>query len=373
MKKRVLITGGAGFIGSHLADELIRRGHRVRIVDSLVPEVHGRAGIRPPYLSPAAELIVGDVRDMETMALSLQDVDCIFHFAARVGVGQSMYRISEYVGVNDLGTAMLMDLMVKLPVKRLIVASSRDVYGEGLYRSREGQLRDDVVRDFGRLREGQWDPVDASGAPLEPLPTPESKRPSLTSVYALSKFQQEQLCLVLGEAYHVPVVALRFFDVYGPRQSLSNPHAGVVAIFASRLLNGCRPLLFEDGEQQRDFLEVRDAVAACIAAMERPEAVGGVFNIGSGRGHTLREMATQLARVMRSPNLTPELSGKVRLGDVRHCVADVERARRVLGWEPRIGLEEGLDALAPLLRTQSAHDHVMEARAELARRGLTVG
>src|SRR5512147_1933678 len=261
---QMLITGGAGFIGSHLADALLARGHRVRALDNLAEQVHGAGQPRPAYLDPAVELIVGDVRDPAAVRRALNGVDAVFHLAAAVGVGQSMYEIAHYTDVNNRGTAVLLEALIDRPVQRLVVASSMSLYGEGLYRDADERLVSGAERPLAHLRAAQWEPMDAAGRPLTPVPTPETKPPSLASVYALSKFDQERLCLMIGRAYDIPTVALRFFNVFGPRQALSNPYTGVLAIFAARLLNDHRPAVFEDGRQRRDFVSVRDVARACV-------------------------------------------------------------------------------------------------------------
>lgn len=370
--KHILITGGAGFIGSHLADQLMERGHRVRVLDCLLPQVHGEGQRRPAYLHPEVELQVGDVRDPEAVRQALEGIDSVYHFAAAVGVGQSMYEIVHYTSVNNMGTAVLLEALMKRPVKRLVVASSMSVYGEGLFRTTDGRLVPGTDRSREQLQASQWELLDARGGPLSPVPTPETKPPALSSVYALSKYDQERLCLVFGKAYNLPTVALRFFNVYGPRQALSNPYTGVLAIFASRLLNDKAPLIFEDGYQQRDFVSVHDIARACRLALEVPEAAGGVFNIGSGQAVTVREVAAHVAEVMGKPHLRPEVAGRYRVGDVRHCFADISLAREVLGYEPQVFFHQGVSELAEWLEGQVATDRVDEACAGLERRGLTV-
>lgn len=372
MKASVLITGGAGFIGSHLADELLRSGHSVRALDSLSAQVHGNAPTRPDYLDPDVELIVGDVRDRETVRTALVGMDAVFHFAAAVGVGQSMYQIEHYTSVNTVGTAVLLESINESPVERLIVASSMSIYGEGLYRDAAGRPAPAGERSIDQLRAGQWELRDPSGVPLMPAPTPETKEPSLASIYALSKYDQERLCLIFGRAYGIPTVALRFFNVYGPRQALSNPYTGVLAIFASRLLNGNPPLIFEDGRQRRDFVSVHDVARACRLALESPDAVGRVLNVGSGQSHTIREIAEKAAQVFGKQHIEAEITGEYRMGDIRHCIADITLARQLLGYEPRMGLDQGLDDLGEWLAAQIARDDVEAARAELVERGLTV-
>jgi dTDP-L-rhamnose 4-epimerase len=373
MGQHVLITGGAGFIGSHLADALLARGDRVRALDNLSPQVHGPDGRRPTYLDPEVELVVGDVRDRSAVRRALDGVDAVVHLAAAVGVGQSMYEIAHYTDVNNLGTAVLLEALIERPVERLVVASSMSIYGEGLYRDADGTIREGVERSLEQLKAGAWEVRSADGALLEPLPTPETKAPCLASVYALSKYDQERLCLMVGRAYDIPTVALRFFNVYGTRQALSNPYTGVLAIFASRLLNGRAPTIFEDGLQQRDFVSVYDVARACRLALERPAVSDMALNIGSGRHSTVREIAERLGDVMGTPFLEPDITGKYRVGDIRHCYADITRARDVLGYEPGVAFDEGLGELAEWLEGQVAHDRVDEASAELAARGLTVG
>jgi dTDP-L-rhamnose 4-epimerase len=283
-----------------------------------------------------------------------------------------MYELAEYTGTNTLGTAVLLQALLDHPVERLVVASSMSVYGEGLFVGSNGKTAMGLERTREQMQAGQWEVLDTDGQKLMPVPTTEAKPPALTSVYALSKYDQERLCLLTGKAYGIPTVALRFFNVYGPRQALSNPYTGVLAIFSSRLLNGNAPLIFEDGLQQRDFVSVHDVARACRLALEVPEAIGGVFNIGSGQAITVREVAAAIAEVMGKPNLRPELTGKYRVGDVRHCFADISLARKVLGYEPQVSFHQGLSELAEWLKGQVATDRVDEARAELERRGLTV-
>ena len=374
MIKNVLITGGAGFIGSHLADELLAHGYRVRVLDNLLPQVHGFRGHRPEYLAPEVELLEGDVRELGAVEKALENVDAVFHLAAAVGVGQSMYEISHYTSVNNLGTAVLLEALSRTPVEKLIVASSMSIYGEGAYRVPGG----DVVHPSGRppeqLQRNEWEVRDSDGTLLEPIPTPETKPPVATSVYALSKYDQERLCLIVGGAYRIPTVALRFFNVYGPRQALSNPYTGVLAIFSSRCLNGEPPLIFEDGRQRRDFVNVADVARACRLALEVPEATGEVFNVGSGQPITILEVAAEIADVLGCPDISPEIANQHRVGDIRHCFADISKAARVLGYEPRVSFREGVVELAEWLEKQRglALDSTRQAKEELQKRGLVV-
>jgi dTDP-L-rhamnose 4-epimerase len=372
MQKKILITGGAGFIGSHLADELLDHGYHVIVLDNLSEQVHGHNCKRPAYLNPNVELIVGDVRDPLKVRQALKGVNAVYHYAAMVGVGQSMYEIKEYTDVNNVGTAVLLEELIKHPVEKLVVASSMSIYGEGLYKDGEGTIQPAVERSLDQLRNGEWEVYDTKGSKLSPFPTPETKTPCLSSVYALSKYDQERLCLMIGKAYKIPTVALRFFNVFGTRQALSNPYTGVLAIFASRLLNNNSPLIFEDGQQKRDFVHVTDIAHASRLAMESPEAVNEVFNIGSGNSYTICEIAEKLARILRKGHITAEITGKYRVGDIRHCYADISKARSILGYQPQTTLEDGLFELAEWLEGQTAEDKVADASRELAERGLTV-
>lgn len=371
MSKRILITGGAGFIGSHLADELLREGYRVRVLDPLLPQVHGENAKRPAYLDPDVELLRGYVEDAELIHDALYGVDAVYHLAAKVGVGQSMYDINGYTTTNNAGTAVLLEALLKKPIERLVVASSMSIYGEGLYRDSNGALVPGPIRSIDQLKARDWEPRDSAGHPLTPVATPETKEPNLASVYALSKFDQERMCLLVGRAYGIPTVALRFFNVYGPRQSLSNPYTGVLAIFASQLLNDNAPVVFEDGHQRRDFVNVRDIARACRLALEAPKAADQVFNIGSGRNFTILEIAERLSRILNK-DIPPEIAQRYRVGDIRHCFADITRAREVLGYQPQVTFEDGLSELAEWLEGQIVESRFDDARNELAARGLTV-
>ncbi len=367
MSQRVLVTGGAGFIGCHVVACLLERGYAVRVLDSLIEQVHAPSTPRPAILAEV-DFVEGDVRDGALVREALAGIDQVIHLAAEVGVGQSMYAIDRYVSVNDGGTASLFQQLIDRPVERVITASSMSIYGEGLYRTADGALLQDVARPA--LRGAGWDPTGPGGAALVPVATPEWKQPNLASVYALTKYVQERLTLTVAPAYGMQGVALRLFNVYGPGQALSNPYTGVLAIFASRLLNGERPLVFEDGEQRRDFVHVRDVADAFVLALETPQAAGGVFNIGSGRDVTVNEVGVALALAMGVPDLLPEVMGKARTGDIRHCFGDIEQARRVLGFSPQRDFAASMGELVEWVRRQQAVDRVSEARAELEMRGL---
>ena len=373
MSKQVLITGGAGFVGSHLADGLLKAGHAVRVLDDLTPQVHEN-GTRPDYLSKDVELIVGDVRDPNRLRDVLQGVNVVYHFAATVGVGQSMYEISRYMSVNTQGTAELLQAMLdaKHMPEKLVVASSMSIYGEGRYaKPSTGEAVAPPVRPVSQLRAGEWEVRDAAGEVLTPLPTDEGKPSEINSVYALSKRDQEQLCLIYGRNYGLPVTALRFFNIYGTRQALSNPYTGVAAVFASRLLNGKAPMVFEDGEQMRDFVSVHDIVRANMLAMERPESDNQVINIGGGVPISIRRVAEILCKALGREDLVPLISNKYRAGDIRHCFADLTKAQHLLGYEPQVTHEDGFRALAEWLAEQKAEDKADTMLKELSAYGLT--
>jgi dTDP-L-rhamnose 4-epimerase len=327
--------------------------------------VHEGGG-RPGYLAADVELAVGDVRDADAVRRALDGVDAVVHLAARVGVGQSMYEIAEYTSANSLGTAVLLEALAASPVGKLVVASSMSVYGEGMYRTAAGEEAEPPPRQREQLERDEWEL-----AGLEPVPTPERKRLELASVYALTKYEQERACLVCGAAYGIPTVALRLFNTYGTRQSLSNPYTGVLAIFASRLLNDQRPRVFEDGLQQRDFVSVHDVVDAFALALEHDGGDGRALNVGSGSSVTVRSLALQLAAIV-GKQIEPELTGEYRAGDIRHCFADITLARESLGFAPAVGLAEGMAELAAWLEGQVAVDRVEAAAAELKERGLSI-
>lgn len=367
----ILVTGGAGFIGSHLVDALVAAGHRVRVLDNLDPQVHGPGATRPAHLHPKAELIVGDVRDRGAVARALDGVEVVFHEAAAVGVGQSMYQIEHYVSVNAVGAAVLLEGIVerRAQLRKVVVASSMSLYGEGLYQAPDGRLVHPPLRSEADLAARRFELLE-NGKELAPLGTPEEKPLQPTSIYAITKRDHEEMFLAVGAAYGIPVAALRYFNVYGPRQALSNPYTGVVAIFSSRLLNRRPPLVYEDGRQTRDFVHVSDIVQANLLALEKSAADGRVYNVGTGRATSVLEVAETLSELLDYGD-PPEVLGKYRAGDIRHCVADISRIQRELGYRPKVAFGDGLRELLAWLRTQAPEDHVDGARAELEARGLT--
>lgn len=366
----MLVTGGAGFIGSHIVELLLDRGYPVRVYDKLVEQVHEGGG--PRYLPDEAEFLHGDMRDADALRQALKGVGAIFHDAAEVGVGQSMYEIVRYVDANTGGTAVLLELLANEPheVEKIVVASSMSIYGEGAYSCpRDGEVYP-RLRAEEQLARHDWSVLcPECGEPVEPAPTKEGKALFPTSIYAISKMDQELMCLAVGQAYGLAVTALRYFNVYGPRQALSNPYTGVAAIFSGRLLNGRAPLVFEDGDQRRDFIHVSDIARANILALEFPDANGQVLNIGTGTPVSVLDVARALAREL-DVDLEPEFPGQYRAGDIRHCYADVSRAREVLGFEAGTGFTDGIPELVDWVRQQGAVDRVDSAREELLQRGL---
>jgi dTDP-L-rhamnose 4-epimerase len=374
MGESVLVTGGAGFIGSHLVDALLARGHRVRVYDSLEPQVHGDcrdSGRWPNYLTDGCERILGDVRDREALGESVQWADVIFHQAAAVGVGQSMYEIERYVDANTRGTATLLDILAneRHHVRKLVVASSMSIYGEGRYRCPECGEVSPELRSEHQLSMGDWEMhCPQCDRVLESLPTDERKPLNPTSIYAITKMDEEIMCLTTGRAYNIPTVALRYFNTYGPRQSLSNPYTGVAAIFSGRLLNGSPPVVFEDGLQSRDLTHVSDIVQANLLAMARDDMAYEAYNVGTGRALTILDIAESLIELLGSDQM-PELTRTARAGDIRHCYADISRIQ-ALGYQPQVRFEDGVADLVEWVRSQSPVDRFATARAELRERHL---
>lgn len=363
---KVLVTGGCGFIGRHVTHELIENGYEVHVLDSLIDQVHGE-GL--PELEAGIVVHRADVRDKEAVISALEGADGVIHLAAEVGVGQSMYEIARYVGANDLGTAVLLEALIERPAPRLIVASSMSVYGEGLYLLEDERRVGNARRNAAQIRNRQWDPTGPGGVTLQAAPTDEEKPVDLASIYALTKYSQERQTLIFGAAYGIDAVALRLFNVFGPGQALSNPYTGVLANFASRLANGVPPTIFEDGQQRRDFVHVRDVARAFRLALEKNQAAGHVINIGSGQAYAIAEVAKLLAEAM-GLDIQPEIMGKARSGDIRNCFADIGKARELLGFEPKFRLEDCVGEVAEWVRAAGAVDRGADMRAELEARGL---
>ena len=374
--ERVLVTGGAGFVGSHLADGLAADGHEVTLFDNLEPQVHGDLdGRRPAYLNPRHRLVVGDVRDMAALKRVLADADVVFHLAAMVGVGQSMYQVRRYTDANTLGMATLLEALVEgrgsLHVRKLLVASSMSLYGEGAYACPNHGRVAPRLRSSEQLAAGDWEVhCPTCSAVVMPLPTDEDKPLFPTSIYAITKRDHEEMALAFAHAYGVPAVALRFFNIYGSRQALSNPYTGVAAIFSGRILSGQPPLIFEDGLQQRDFVHVSDVVQACRLAMDSPAADNQALNVGTGQPVTVLDVAQALAQTLAWSG-EPRVTRQFRAGDIRHCFADIGRIRALLGYQPRYAFRHGVAELVRwVAEQQGVADRLSEATGELAAYGL---
>lgn len=375
MGYRVLITGGAGFIGSHTADALLSEGHYVRVFDNLDPQVHGKEQKIPEYLNKEVEFIKGDITHRDELKKAIEDIEIVFHEASVVGVGQSMYEVARYNNANILGTAILWDILINEPnkVEKVIIASSMSTYGEGEYECEECGIIHPPLRSIEQLLERAWElRCYNCGREVKPIPTREEKPLQPTSVYAMTKKYQEEMSLLLARSYKIPTVILRYFNVYGPRQALSNPYTGVVAIFPSRILNKQPPIIFEDGQQSRDFIHVSDIVCANLLAMKSKEANYEVFNVGTGQATTILKVADLLIKKLKSPTdeLSYKLVNKFREGDIRHCYADTSKIKKLLGFEAKVKLEDGLQELIEWASLQEAVDLVEKATYELEKRGL---
>jgi len=375
MSKKILVTGGAGFIGSHLVDRLVELGYKVRVFDNLEPQVHGDKQETPNYLNKECEFIKGDIRDREELKKALKGIEVIFHEAAMVGVAQSMYEINRYMEVNTLGTANLLDILAneRNNVEKIIVASSMSIYGEGKYSCKRCGTVFPKLRPLEQLKKRAWEMrCPTCKKSLVSLPTDEDKPLYPTSIYAISKRDQEEMCLSIGRAYKIPTVALRYFNVYGPRQALSNPYTGVAAIFSARIKNHHNPIIFEDGLQSRDFTYVTDIVQANILAMEKEEVNFEVFNVGTGRKLTILDIANILIKKLGKDELHPEIVSKYREGDIRHCYADISKIKEKLGYRPEVEFEDGISNLINWVREEEAIDRFEESRNQLERKGLTL-
>ena len=372
---RILVTGGAGFIGSHTVDALLSKGHEVRVYDNLDPQVHGArtSGFKlPDYFDARAEFIYGDVRDRQALKSALEGVEGIFHLAAAVGVSQSMYEVQKYVEANTLGAAVLLDLLVnhKHQVQKVVVASSMSIYGEGQYLCEQHGDVFPSLRSEGQLKARDWEMrCPYCSETVNPVPTSEAKPLFPTSIYAITKRDHEEMFLTIGRAYNIPTTALRYFNAYGPRQALSNPYTGVAAIFSSRFLNQKEPIVFEDGRQSRDFIHVSDIGQANLLAFEREAANYEVFNVGSGAQTSILDVAELLGKLL-APGINLQVVGQFRQGDIRHCFADISKIRDRLDFSPRVDLKDGIGELVDWVRNQEAEDLVESARAELIDKSL---
>lgn len=367
----ILVTGGAGFIGSFLVDKLVSLGHEVIIYDNLEPQVH--QGRKPKYLNKEAEFIKADICDKEKLDKALRSVDIVFHEAAMVGVGQSMYEVIKYTRVNELGTATLLDLIVNKHrdhIKKIIAAASMSEYGEGLYKCPKCKKVKPPLRNEKDLEKKIWEPKCPNcSLDLSAIPTPEETPLYCNSIYAINKRVQEDMVSTIGKAFGIPAVALRYFNVYGPRQSLSNPYTGVAAIFISRLKAGRMPIIFEDGLQSRDFISVHDIVSANIAVMESEEANNQIFNVGSGTRITILEIARTIAKLFGA-DMNFQITNSYRRGDIRHCFADITNIKRNLNWQPKVKFKDGMEELIAWSMKEKAKDHFDQASKILKEKGV---
>ena len=364
---RALVTGGAGLIGSHLVDLLVREGWRVRILDNIEPNTHKQG--KPAWINEQAEFLEGDLRDRPTITAALGGIDVVFHEAA---YGGYMPEIAKYVHVNSFGTAQLLEVIREenLPIKKVIVASSQAVYSEGAGSCPEHGLVFPAVRPVQQLRTGDWTvhcPI--CGVATATVPTPENAPVGGETVYGLTKLDQEKLVLLWGKQSGIPAVALRYSCTYGPRQSIFNPYTGVIAIFCTRLLNDLPPVLYEDGEQTRDFSFVEDIARANLLAAESDQLDGLPVNVGSGQGVPIREVAEQISEAL-GIRLPPEATGEFRPGEMRHLTSGTDRIRAA-GYEPRVSLAEGIGRYLEWIRGQTdVKDYFSEAAEILRSKGI---
>jgi dTDP-L-rhamnose 4-epimerase len=371
--RRVLVTGAAGFIGSWLTESLLQSGCAVNALDSLSPQIHGHvpAAAYPWLRHPSVTFKRGDIRDTALLDDMLRDCEVVVHLAAETGTGQSMYRIAHYYDVNVQATAALLESIGSRhrQVKKIILASSRSVYGEGAY-DVDGNITVPPPRSRAQLSAGRWDPIHADGSVLRLVATPEWVQPRPASIYAATKLACEQLAEVFAETYGTEVIALRLQNVYGERQSLENPYTGILSIFSKRMLQGLPVSIFEDGKESRDFVHVSDAVAAITRACDCNSEGFRAVNVGSGRPTSVLDLALSMRKFLRS-NSEVAVSGEFRCGDIRHCYADLTLARKLLGYEPAVSMEDGLQRFARWVSTQPmTADRSREAQLELNTRGL---
>ena len=374
MAKSILILGGAGFIGTHLVDKLLEKKFSITVYDNLEPQVHGQISDPPEYLASNIKFVKDDIRNKDALLEALKDVQIVIHLAAMVGVGQSMYSIDKYVDVNILGTARLLDLLVNEEhnVKKLIIASSMSTYGEGAYNCEDHEIVFPKLRSLEQLNDNNWEMrCPFCNKPVQSLPTNEEKPQDCTSIYALTKKEQEKMCLLVGETYGINTTALRLFNVYGSRQALSNPYTGVCAIFSSSLLNNNKPIIFEDGKQTRDFIHVDDICQAFLLSIEKEAARNEVFNVGTGVSTSIKDIAETLAKYI-NPSIKPIITNQFRPGDIRHCYSDISKISSKIGFKPRFTFDEGMKELVKWVKSQKGKvkDKSNIAKKELEKKGL---
>lgn len=370
---KILVTGGAGFIGSYITDILIDAGHEVTILDNLDPQVHENGKI-PDYLNKKAVFVKGDVLDYDLFKELILKSEAVFHEASAVGVGQSQYEIKHYTDVNVSGTANMLDIIVnnKHKIRKIIVAASMSSYGEGNYMCKKHGVVRPGLRSEEQLKNSDWDlycPKEGCHNRLTPVPTDEKAERQSNSIYAITKATQEDLVLNIGKTYGIPAIALRYFNVYGPRQSLSNPYTGVAAIFMSRIKSGNPPIIYEDGLQARDFISINDVARANLLALESDAANFLGINIGTGLPVSILEVAKTIANLYGS-KAEPEIRRKFRKGDVRNCYADITLAKKVLNWHPLVSFEDGMNELIEASRNIESTDNYSKAEQELKDKGI---
>jgi dTDP-L-rhamnose 4-epimerase len=368
---KILVTGGAGFIGSYVCEALLKNKHEVVVLDNLDPQIHGENAVWPIYMPNGTINHIGDVRDRMLVRKLLQDCDAVIHLAAAVGVGQSMYKIEHYCSVSVIGTAILLEelIPIKHKIKKIIVASSMSIYGEGAYKNVNGEMVYPSSRSLEQLRNSVFEIYDTNNLLLTPVGTPEDKPLKPESIYAVNKRDQEEMCLAFGRAYNIPTVAFRMFNVFGARQALSNPYTGVAAIFSSKLLQNQSPVVFEDGKQMRDFVHVDDVARAYVMALENDGADGLALNLGSGYSLNVIEIANTLSQIM-GKNISPEISNKYRDGDIRNCFADISLIKEKLGWSPEYNFKNGAHTLLSWVLSQTDVKFIGDSYEELKKLGL---
>ena len=371
---KVLVTGSAGFIGSYVCEQLLSNNHDVIALDNLDPQIHGEEAEWPEYMPESDKItnVIGDVRDRDLVRSLVEQVNAIIHLAAAVGVGQSMYKIEHYCSVSVMGTAILLEetLRVKDQIKKLVVASSMSIYGEGSYLNAAGELCYPNGRNTEDMQNGRWEIYDENDAEFKPIPVKEDKPLRPDSIYAVNKRDQEEMCLAFGKAYCIPTVAFRMFNVYGARQALSNPYTGVAAIFSSKILQGKAPMIFEDGNQRRDFVHVEDVARAYLYALEKESANGLALNLGSGNSVSVKEIAETLVTLLKRDDLSVEITGKFRDGDIRNCFADIELIKKKLDWSPNYEFTNGVKTMLPWLAAQEGVELSADSIKELMEQGL---
>ncbi len=372
--KRILITGGAGFIGSNLSLQLLQRGHMVTVLDNLSEQIHGNKTDSQLYnsIKDKVEFIEADIRDRAAMIAAVKNTDVVVHLAAETGTGQSMYAIERYIDVNCTGTGVLLDVLLNEPnqVKKVVLSSSRAVYGEGKYLDKKGQVVDPSSRSDAQMQQKKFELLDEAGNNLQLQATDEDSKINPLSLYAITKYNQEQYISLTCTSIGLPYVIFRYQNVYGPGQSLKNPYTGILSIFSTQIKNGNNINVFEDGLESRDFVFIDDVVNATIAGIEKDEANNQIFNVGSGVATPVIKVAETL-RTLYNSNVEIKVTGNYRIGDIRHNYASLNRSKTVLDFTPGTNFETGISKFAAWVNQQQTEKDTYEkSMAELAARGL---